>query len=83
MENLSLILFGVGAIIGVINWPISILRIVRKSGPSGIPLIGAVFMILGVMFSKYFSNMYLLFALVIDFTCLPLMCCDLVKGKLK
>jgi hypothetical protein len=73
-----------GAIIGFINWPISIMRLRNETGPSGIPIVGAVLMILGLLLMP--EKPYLLYIwlpLIIDFTCLPLLLYGIQKGSFK
>ncbi|WP_022943136.1 hypothetical protein [Psychromonas hadalis] len=73
MDILGLSLALVGLLIGIANWPISIRKIVNKKGPSGVPLVGGIFMLIGVLImpSGKLTN-YLWLAPIIDFTYLPL-----------
>ena len=84
MQILPLILVVTGAIIGFINWPISIMRLRNETGPSGVPIVGAVLMIFGLLLMP--EKPYLLYIwlpLIIDFTCLPLLLYGIKKGSFK
>ena len=74
----------VGVIIGFINWPISIMRLRNETGPSSIPIVGAILMILGILLmpGKPYVQ-YIWLPLVIDFTCLPLLLYGMLKGSFK
>jgi len=82
MELIGLIVLIIGIIIGLVNWPIGIRRIIKKAGTSSVPLVGSIFMLLGVMLmpsGTYKPYMWLI--PFIDFGCLPLLTYGLLKGK--
>lgn len=82
MYYVGLALVGIGAFIALLNWPLSIRRILKKSGPSSIPLVGMVLMVLGVLLmpEKPFINLIWL-APILDFSCLPLLVYGLITKK--
>jgi len=74
MEILGIVLVCIGVIIGALNWPLFIRRQVKQSGPSSIPFVGVLFMVLGIMLMPS-SNLksYLWLAPIIDFTAIPML----------
>uniref|UniRef100_UPI002111E267 hypothetical protein n=1 Tax=Vibrio parahaemolyticus TaxID=670 RepID=UPI002111E267 len=79
----GLILVGVGVCIGLLNWPLSIRRILMRRGPSSIPLVGMVIMVLGVLLMPEKTLIKLIWlAPVIDFSCLPLFAYGLIAKKI-
>jgi hypothetical protein len=73
LEFIGIFLTTFGFIIGVVNWPISIRRITYKSGASGVPLVGCIFMLLGILLMPSGNLINLMWlAPIVDFTCVPL-----------
>ncbi len=82
MYYVGLILVGVGGFIGLLNWPLSIRRTLMRCGPSSIPLVGMVLMVLGVLLMPEKPLIKLIWlAPVIDFSCLPLFAYVLIAKK--
>jgi len=73
MELLALVFFILGGFIGLINWPISIRRITKKSGPSSVMFVGGILMVLGIVLMPNDSLVkYIWFVPFVDFTCVPM-----------
>lgn len=73
MEIVGFTVISLGVVIGLINWPVYIRREINKNGPSAVPVVAPVLVLLGSMLieSSIFKS-YLWLILVIDFTALPM-----------
>lgn len=73
-----------GFILSVINWLVSILRIVKKRGPSGVPLVGGILMIVGVLIMPDKPLLKCIWVVpIVDFSWLPLFVYGVLSGKFK
>lgn len=73
MEIAGILIASIGLLIGLLNWPLFILRKARKSGPSAVPVVAVVFFIVGSgMSSNEILIRYIWVIFFIDFTALPM-----------
>lgn len=71
-EIIGLFLVFLGFMLGVLNWVISIKRIINKDGASAVFLVPLIFVLLGsVLLDEQPYKIYLWAILVIDFTVIP------------
>lgn len=74
MEIAGILIASVGLLIGLLNWPLFILREARKSGPSAVPVVAVVFFVLGAgMSSNEMFIRYIWAIFFIDFTAFPML----------
>ncbi|WDE02596.1 hypothetical protein [Thalassomonas actiniarum] len=74
MQIAGIVIVLVGFLIGALNWVLFIRRNIRKGGPSAVPIVALVFVLLGSFtIGESEIKQYLWLILFIDFTALPML----------